>query len=314
MLSRTANNLFWIARYMERMDYVARLLEVAQRTAALAPGGLHAGNEWHSAIIAAGCEAGFFAKYDTVSPAAAMDFLIRDRDNPSSIFSTIETARSNARAVRGGLTRDAWEAINGTWLEAPQYLQAAKGPESLGRVLDWVVERSLLFLGAYGSTMMRNDAYYFVRLGTFIERADNTARILDVKYHILLPEFSGVGGGIDYHQWSAILRAVSALRAYHWLYSDRVQPWKVAELLIFRPEMPRSLRSSYDQITEALNALAGAYHGRTGECHRLAGATHARLTYGKVDQVFQIGLHEFLTEIIDSTILLGKEIGKFYLF
>jgi len=314
MLSRTANNLFWIARYMERADYVARLLEVAQRTAALSPGGLHAGNEWHSAIIAAGCEAGFFAKHDVVSPAAAMDYLIRDRDNSSSILMSIETARANARAVRGGLTRDAWEAINGTWLEAPHYLQTAKGPESLGRVLDWVRERALLFLGAYGSTMLRNDAYQFLRLGTFLERADNTSRILDVKYHILLPEFSGVGGGLDYHQWSAILRAVSALRSYHWVYSDRVQPWKVAELLILRPEMPRSLRASYDHITEAMSALADSYNGRTGECHRLAGQMHARLKFGRVEAIFQSGLHEFLTDIVDSTIALGNETAKFYLF
>jgi uncharacterized alpha-E superfamily protein len=176
-----------------------------------------------------------------------------------------------------------------------------------------VRERSLLFLGAYGSTMLRNDAYYFLRLGTFLERADNTSRILDVKYHILLPEFSGVGGGLDYHQWSAILRAVSALRAYHWVYNDRVQPWKVAELLILRPEMPRSLRASYDHIAEAMTALAGAYN-RTGECHRLAGELHSRLKYGKVDGIFQSGLHEFLTEIVDSTTDLGNEIAKFYLF
>ncbi len=195
---------------MERADYVARLLEVAQRTAALAPGGLHAGNEWHSATIAAGCEAEFFAKHDAVTPATVMDFLIRDRENPSSILSSIEVARANARAVRGGLTRDAWEAINGTWLDAPHYFQAAKGPESLGRMLDWVRERSLLFLGAYGSTMLGTTPINSCALAHFIERADNTSRILDVKYHILLPEFSGVGGGLDYHQWSAILRAVSA--------------------------------------------------------------------------------------------------------
>ena len=314
MLSRTANNLFWIARQMERADYVARLLEVAQRTAALAPGGMHAGNEWHSAIIAAGCEAEFFLKHDTVSPSAVMDFLIRDRENPSSILSSIELARANARAVRGGLTRDAWEAINGTWLDAPHYLQAAKAPESLGRILDWVRERSLLFLGAYSATMLRNDAYQFLRLGTFIERADNTSRILDVKYHILLPEFSGVGGGLDYHQWSAILRAVSALRAYHWVYNDRVKPWKVAELLILRPEMPRSLRASFDHITEAMSGLAVAYAGRSGECHRLATEIHRRLKSESVEEIFEFGLHEFLTEIVDSTIMLGKETAKYYLF
>lgn len=314
MLSRTASKLFWIARYVERADNIARLLEVAQRTSALSPGGASAGNEWHSALIASGCEESYLETHETVTATEVIDFLIRNRTNPSSISTCIETARLNARSVRGGLTRDVWEAINGTWLDAPNYIQAAQGPESLGQVLDWVRERALLFLGAYGSTMMRNDAYHFVRLGTFFERADATARLLDVKYHILLPDFANVGGGLDYHQWSAILRAASALRAYHWIYSDRVRPWKVAELLILRSEMPRSLMASYENINESMQALSNAYGSHAGECHRLAGEIHARLKYGTIEQIFQQGLHEFLTNVVDSNIQLGEETAKYYLF
>ena len=160
--------------------------------------------------------------------------------------------------------------------------------------------------------MLRNDAYWFTRLGTFIERADNTARILDVKYNVLLPEHESVGGTLDYYQWTAILRSVSALRAYHAIYRDRLKPWLVAELLILRPEMPRSLANCFNEITTHLEMFAQTY-GARGECHRRAGQLHARLRYGRIDDVFQQGLHEFLTDFIDNTTLLGDDIAKQYL-
>jgi uncharacterized alpha-E superfamily protein len=161
--------------------------------------------------------------------------------------------------------------------------------------------------------MLRNSAYYFTQLGTFVERADNTARILDVKYHVLLPTPEDVGGVLDYYQWQAILRAVAAVRSYHWVYHDRLRPWYVAELLILRPEMPRSLRSCYAQITRYLDLLAERYGSKRGECHRQAGETDARLRFGRIDDIFQGGLHEFLTELIEDTRRLGDEIAKFYL-
>ena len=311
MLSRTANNIFWLARYMERANNLARLLEVARRMRGMEK--TTRTNEWASALTASGCDAGFFEKYDTISGVRAVDYLVRDTDNPSSIISCLYTARQNARAVRTALTREMWEAINDTWMEAraltPEQL---KGPE-LSITLDWVKNRTLLFSGTYSNTMLRNDGFFFTELGTHLERADNTARILDVKYHILLPSHEKVGGIVDYYQWSALLRAVSAARAYHAVYKDRVHPWNVAELLIMRAEMPRSMRSCFDAITECLDDLADAYGGRAGECHRLAGAMHARLRYGRIDDILAQGLHEFLTEYIDNTVVLGDEIGKFYL-
>jgi uncharacterized alpha-E superfamily protein len=313
MLSRTADSLFWLARYMERAENVARIIMVGHRMASMARSLENAGNEWRSTLIAAGCEEGFFAKYAEADGPAVTDYLVRDPDNPSSIFSCLETARRNARAVRTALTVDMWDALNETWLKTRSPDTSAHAPERIMALLEWVKERSLLFNGAYANTMLRNDAYYFTRLGTFIERADNTARILDVKYHVLLPRHEGVGGALDYYHWQAILRSVSALRSYHWVYHDRLKPWLVAELLILRPEMPRSLLSCCDQIVRHLELLADAYGGLRGECHRIAGEIHARLRYGRIKDVFQTGLHEFLTEFIDRSVVLGGEISRLYL-
>jgi uncharacterized alpha-E superfamily protein len=309
MLSRTANAVFWIARYMERMDFVARLLDAGQRMAGVSADA----NEWRSTLVAAGCEDSFPDRHPERSAQAVIDFLIRDPTNPSSVRSCIDAARHNARSVRTALTVDMWEAINVTWHEGHRLRQEDFEPVRIGGTLDWIKSRAVLFNGAYTNTMLRNDAFYFARLGTFVERADNTARILDVKYHVLLPEPGRVGSGLDYHHWSAILRAVSALRSYHWIYRDRIQPWNVAELLILRPEMPRSMRACYDQIVDHLRLLEGAYGGRSGECHRLAGELHARLRYGRIQRIFQHGLHEFLTAFIDDTAVLGGEIEAFYM-
>jgi uncharacterized alpha-E superfamily protein len=313
MLSRAADSLYWLARYVERAENVARLVGVGHRMAGMGHSLGSNGNEWLSTLIATGCDAGFFAKYPEATQAAVTDYLVRDPENPSSILSSIDTARRNARAVRTALTIDMWDALNETWLglhEVDLDFSSSRNPMQF---LDWVRARSQLFNGAYNSTMLRNDAFYFTRLGTFIERADSTARILDVKYYVLLPTDEGIGGALDYYQWQAILRSVSALRAYHWVYHDRLQPWLIAELLLLRPEMPRSLISCLDQITQYLGLLAEAYGGRRGECHRLAGAMHARLRFGRIKDIFQQGLHEFLTEFIEHAIELGNEISGHYL-
>lgn len=311
MLSRTADNLYWLARYVERAENMARLVDVGQRMASLSPAPAGVTSEWHSTVIAAGCEDSFYKAYSQPDAAAVIHHLVLDPDNSSSIWSCIATARQNARAVRTALTTDMWEAVNSTWLE----LQNARDEfsiERLPRLLDWVKERSLLFNGAVTSTMLRQDGYWFNRLGTFVERSDNTARILDVKYHVLLPEYDSIGGTLDYYQWASTLRSVSAVRAYHWVYRGRVKPWLVAELLILRPEMPRSLITCFNEINIQLNMLASV-DGRKGECHRLAGRTQAQLTYAKIEDIFQTGLHQFLTDTIETTRVLGDEIAKHYL-
>ncbi len=312
MLSRTADSLFWLARYVERAENVARIVAVANRMASVARSLGSGGNEWLSTLIATGSATGFFAKYSEASPADVIDYLVRDRDHGSSIVSCIETARRNARAVRTALTADMWESLNTTWLGARERAAGTREDEVMD-FLEWIRERSQLFGGAYDSTMLRNDAYYFTRLGTFIERADCTARILDVKYYVLLPQDEGVGGALDYYQWQSILRSVSALRSYHWIYHERLQPWLVAEFLILRPEMPRSLLSCFNEITRDLDRIASAYGGKRGECHRLAGEMHAKLRYAKIETIFQSGLHEFLTDIIERSTVLGNEISSLYL-
>jgi uncharacterized alpha-E superfamily protein len=309
MLSRTADSMFWLARYIERMDCLARLLEAAQRMS----GHDDSDEEWRSAIVAAGQDVAFFEKYEKADAASVAQYLACDRDNPSSIMMCMEHARSNARAMRTALTRDMWDAVNETWLEGRHFGAEQFNEEQLPRTLDWVKEKATRFNGAYITTMLRNDVYYFTRLGTFVERADNTARILDVKYHLLLPGWSGVGGMLDYYQWTSILQAVSAVRAYRWVYKAKINPLNVADLLILRPEMPRSLRACYDEIVDALSHLADFYGGRTGECHRLAGEISARLLYGRIDAIFRSGLHEFLVDVIDRTADLGEEVSKFYM-
>jgi uncharacterized alpha-E superfamily protein len=313
MLSRTADSLYWLARYVERAENTARTVLVGHWMASMARSLGNPGNEWESTLIATGCEQGYRAKYAEVTPAAVVDYLVRDPENPSSLYSCIETARRNARAVRTALTVDMWNALNETWLRMREKLVSGFTPDQASEVLEWVKQRSQLFNGAYANTMLRNDAYYFTRLGTFLERADNTARLLDVKYHVLLPESEGIGGALDYYQWQAILRSVSALRSYHWVYHDRLKPWLVAELLILRPEMPRSLVSCYEEIARTLDLLAASHAGKRGECHRLAGEVYARLRYGRIQAVFDLGLHEFVTEFVNRSLILGDEIASLYL-
>jgi uncharacterized alpha-E superfamily protein len=313
VLSRTADGLFWLARYMERAENVARILTAGQRIASLTHTVGSESNEWASTLAAAGCSTGYLKKHAQITPEGVVDYLVRDADNPSSVLSCFETARRNARTVRTALTADMWEALNDTWLELRTLETAGGIGESILRLLEWVKHRSLLFHGAYANTMLRNDAFYFTQLGTFLERADNTARILDVKYHVLLPRDESVGGPLDYCQWESILRAVSALRAYHWVYHERLAPWMIADLLILRPEMPRSLLACYTQITRHLDLLADLYGGKRGECHRRAGEIHARLRYGRIDSIVQSGLHEFISQIVDDGIALGRDVSDFYL-
>ena len=313
MLSRTADGLFWLARYMERAENVARILTAGQRMASLTHTVGSESNEWASTLAAAGCSAAYLKKHAEITAEGVVDFLVRDPDNPSSMLSCFETARRNARTVRTALTADMWEALNDTWLELRTLETSGGIGESNLRLLEWVKHRSLLFHGAYANTMLRNDAFYFTQLGTFLERADNTARILDVKYHVLLPRDENVGGPLDYCHWESILRAVSALRAYHWVYHERLAPWMIADLLILRPEMPRSLLACYAQITRHLELIAELYGGKRGECHRRAGEIHARLRYGRIDSIVQSGLHEFISQIVDDGIALGRDVSDFYL-
>jgi uncharacterized alpha-E superfamily protein len=312
MLSRTADNLYWLARYVERAEYLARILETTQRMTALPLAYVGESNEWVTAVATAGCSNAFFAVHAEANEETVTDFLAFSTANPSSIRNCFEVARHNARAVRTALTMEMWEAINSTWLELRRFGNQPASREELTRFLQWVQGSSLRFDGSAYRTMLRNDAYWFSRLGVFIERADNTARILDVKYHLLLPAHEHVGGPLDYFQWSSILRSVSALTAYHWVYRESLKPWLVADLLILNEQMPRSLASCYENLVQNLDRIANDY-GRQGPAQRQARAMRTRLQNSRMDGIFQAGLHEFISSFIADNNRLGAAITQQYL-
>jgi len=311
MLSRTADSLYWLGRYIERAGNIARGMQVSLRMASLTADPVQRGDAWRALLIASGCEPGFRASGAAVSQEAVVRYLAAEPANPSSILSCIDAARRNARAVRTAVTVDMWEAVNETWSEARRSTAATFAPDNLPAFLDWVKGRTILFNGAYGDTMLRHEAWRFVRLGTIMERADNTARVLDVHHHALAnaPE----EGAVAYAQWQAILRSVSAVRAFHHVYHARLEPRLIAELLILRPELPRSVVACYARIEETLDGIAALHGGRRGECHRLAGEMHARLRFGRIEDIMARGLHEFLTATIDRNLELGRQIQDFYL-
>jgi uncharacterized alpha-E superfamily protein len=318
MLARTADNLFWLARSMERADFTARTIEATLRLEVLPKSGPEDTAEWEGALTSVGALEGFLAAHDALDEPGAVEFLTFDRSNPSSICNCLENARATGRAVRTALTAETWTAINDAWLELKRFESRRRGAkdfdrESLVRFLDYVKKASLDFDGSCYRTMLRNDAYWFNRLGIFVERADNTARLLDVKYHLLLPSDEEVGGSLDYFQWVAILRAVSATTSYHWVYRDRVKPWLIADLLILKSAMPRSLIACYESIDRALDSLARD-DGRSGASQRQARAMLSRLERATMSEIFQSGLHEFITAFLDDNARLSTTISEQYLF
>jgi uncharacterized alpha-E superfamily protein len=318
MLARTADNLFWLARSMERADFTARTIEATLRLEILPKSGPEDMAEWEGALSSVGALDAFLESHDALDEPGAVEFLTFDRSNPSSICNCLENARATGRAVRTALTAETWTAINDAWLELKRFESRRRGAkdfdrESLARFLDYVKKASLDFDGSCYRTMLRNDAYWFNRLGIFVERADNTARLLDVKYHLLLPSDEEVGGSLDYFQWVAILRAVSATTSYHWVYRDRVKPWLIADLLILKPAMPRSLHSCYESIDRALDSLARE-DGRSGASQRQARAMLSRLERATMAEIFQNGLHEFITAFLDDNARLSTTISEQYLF
>jgi uncharacterized alpha-E superfamily protein len=313
MLSRTAENLFWLARYVERAEYIARTIDATLRVTALPAAYIGKTNEWESALLTAGASRSFYDTYAEANEHNVVEYLSFNPANPSSIRNCIEQARLNSRAVRTALTVEMWDTINGAWIELQEvWSKGTTSREELARFLRFVQETSLRFDGSAYRTMLRNDAYWFSRLGVHLERADNTARILDVKYHVLLPDEEQVGGPLDFYQWRSILRAVSALTAYHWVYRETLKPWLIADLLILNDSLPRSLASCYDNLARNLDQIGVAY-GRQGPAQRHARGVRNRLEHSHMDDIFQRGVHEFIQEFIADNARLGEIITKQYL-
>jgi uncharacterized alpha-E superfamily protein len=312
MLSRMADNLYWLSRYVERAENLARILDVAQRLAALPSAYAGHSNEWESAVATAAAADLFGSFYSEATRENVVAFIVDSPDNPSSIRSCLEIARTNARAVRTTITMEMWEILNDAWNDMRRVELKGMSDADLARFLDSVKTTSLRFDGAAHRTMLRTDQYWFQRLGSLIERADSMARLLDVKYHVLLPEQEQVGGGLDYFQWAALLRGVNALTSFHWVYRGNLQPWLVADFLILRREQPRSLISCLEAIDEFLDKLADAY-GRQGPAQLQARRMLTQLNNTDIDQIFQSGLHEFLADFIGQSNRLGMAISEQYL-
>lgn len=303
MLSRDAESLYWMARYVERAGATARLIEMAQRMATLPRS--YSQDEWRSVTIAAGA-AELFEDEPVIDETAVIRHLLLDKDNPSSIRACLERARTNGRAVRTALTRDVWEALNEGWrtLEATDLETAQR---DLRALLDWVKQRNSLFRGAATSSMLRTDRYDFLMVGAHVERADMTLRLLDVKYFVLLPETDVVGGGRDHHQWTSVLHATSALRAYHHVYLGDYTPWKIADFLILNRAFPRSVAFCYEELANHLVRLSRAY-GTRHQCLATATRTIAELDDLDMGDVFRTGLHEFIQKLLATTRRLHGEI------
>jgi len=308
MLSRTADHLFWMSRYIERAESLARLLDVTWQMS-LVPQSLEAANQnWKAIIALNSLDEEFAARHAAVNAENVLRFMVSDTSNQASIVSCLRSTRENAHAVRGTITSEMWETMNATWLEARERSFEQIANAGVGEFFDWVKMRSSLSRGTTLGTLLQDEAYHFIRLGTLLERADNTARILDVKYHVLRPH--GDEGATDFYQWGALLRSVSAFEVYRKAYRDVITPERVAELLILRSDMPRSLHFCLNGVVKNLELIANR---QSGETHRQAGLLHAQLHYARIEDILERGLHEFLTDFMDRIYTLGDGVSKDFL-
>jgi uncharacterized alpha-E superfamily protein len=314
MLCRTANELFWMSRHIERAENAARLLDVTYRMSLLpyevVEPGLAWAEPWAVPLITSGMATSYYEKFDALAAENVLRLMILDPANPSSIYSCLRAARESARSVRGAITSEMYEDLNSAWLEMRHIDYPTLEARGVSEFLEWVKMRSHLFRGVTFGTMLRDEAYHFIRLGTHLERADNTARILDVKYHTLLPSAADVGGAVDYYQWGALLRSVSGFESYRKIYSDVITPRRVAELLILRDDMPRSLHACMNFIHDTLELLCD--HS-SREVERAAGELHAKLHYGRADDIIEQGLHEYLMDFLERISTLGEGISRHFL-
>jgi uncharacterized alpha-E superfamily protein len=332
MLSRTADHLFWMARYMERAENTARMLDVNYQMSLLPQSAEQAEQGWRGVLGISELTGAFAKKYPDFDSCHVMEFMVRDAGNPSSITACVAAARENARAVRGALTTEVWETTNQTWLEFNRLLAGKTMHKDPSSVFEWVKFRSHLSRGVTVGTMLQDEALHFLRIGTFLERADNTARLLDVKFQSLAGDYFGPRNGqppsqspsqsqsqgpaaretleVDFYHWSAVLRSVSGFEVYRKVYRNVIRPDKVAELLILRPDMPRSLAGCVNALTTNLQLVANA---QSAETLRRAGRLQSDLQYGRIDEILATGLHAYLTQFLDRVGDLGVGISRDFL-
>ncbi len=316
MLSRTADHLFWMSRYTERAENTARMLDVNYQTSLLPQSAAVAQAGWKGLLSISELKPAYAAKYgDSINPRDVMDFMVRDEENSSSIISCLRNARENARAVRGSLTTEVWETQNQTYLEVIRMLKSGDFERDPAQFFEWVKFRSHLSRGVTMGTMLQDEAFHFLRLGTFLERADNTARLIDVKFHAVDTDFLGLATAdkdqeYDFYHWSAILRSVSGFEIYRKVYRDVIKPERVAELLILHGVMPRSLLGC---LNEVMSNLAMVTSDPNSETQRRAGKLRADLQFARIDEILATGLHAFLTQFLDRVNEIGAHISREFL-
>ena len=318
MLSRTADHLFWMARYMERAENTARMLDVNYEASLLPQSADAADKGWKGLLSISELTGDFAKRVGAVTPASVIRYMVSDEDNGSSIRNCLQAARENARAVRGTLTTEVWETQNQTWLEFQRKVANDSYLRDPSSLFEWVKFRSHLSRGVTVGTMLQDEAFHFLRIGSFLERADNTARLLDVKFHAVESEYhGGTNGGapgrdieVDFYHWSGILRSVSGFEVYRKVYRNVIRPEKVAELLILRPDMPRSLAACMQEVVANLKRVANE---QSTETLRRAGRLHADLQYGRIDEILATGLHAYLTQFLERVGTLGAGISRDFL-
>jgi uncharacterized alpha-E superfamily protein len=303
-----------MARYMERAENTARMLDVNYQTSLLPQSAAVSEQGWRGLLSISELSEIFYERYGAIEARKVMQFMVRDESNPSSIVSCLRAARENARAVRGALTTEVWETTNQTWLEFNRMVREGCFERDPANFFEWVKFRSHLSRGVQVGTMLQDEALHFVRIGTFLERADNTARLLDVKFHAVESDFYGAADAkdqeYDFYHWSAILRSVSGFEVYRKVYRNVIQPEKVAELLILRPDMPRSLAASINEVVVNLALVANDH---SAETQRRAGRLRADLEFNRIDEILTTGLHAYLTQFLDRVSDLGGGISRDFL-
>jgi uncharacterized alpha-E superfamily protein len=314
MLSRTADHLFWMSRYTERAENTARMLDINYQTALLPQSAAVAQVGLQGILSISELLHSYKEKHGDITSKSVMEFMVKDETNPSSIISCLRAARENARAVRGTLTTEVWETQNQTWLEVNRMLKSGEFEADPAQFFEWVKFRSHLSRGVTLGTMLQDEAFYFLRLGTFLERADNTARLVDVKFHAVESDFYGAASEkdqeYDFYHWSAILRSVSGFEVYRKVYRDVIKPERVAELLILRSDMPRSLLGCLNEVLANLGMVSG---NPSSETLRRAGKLRADLQFARIDEILATGLHAFLTQFLDRVNELGAHISREFL-
>lgn len=304
-----------MARYIERAENTARMLDVNMQTSLMPQSGEAARKGWRALLGISELLPAFDAKYDKMTQRDVFDFMVQDRSNPSSIVSCLTQARENARAVRGTLTTEVWETHNATWLEMDARLRGGMLAQDPGEFFEWVKYRSHLSRGVTIGTTLRDESFYFIRIGTFLERTDNTARLLDVKFHDAganMPSGEGLGQEtqLDFYFWAAILRSVSAFEIYRKVYRDAITPARVAELLMLRADMPRSLVHCLNEVVTNLRHLSNEVSSDT---ERYAGKLHAELQFARIEDILDEGLHAYLTNFLKCVFELGQRVSRDFL-